>query len=91
MIFDNLIWHSYYSTIQNDTVSTLDFVFLLNLENWMYPTHCFSHALLPYSYLFDSESARRFCKILLKEVCMLDKVTNLEKRKHFHVPSGCSG
>ena len=42
---------------KSNAVSTLDFIFSLNLENGMYSTHCFSHALVPNSYLFDSDSA----------------------------------
>ena len=58
IVFDNLIWHPYYRRIKSYAVLTLDFVFFsLNLENWTYSTHYFSHALLPNLYLFDSESA----------------------------------
>ena len=53
-------------------MSTLDFVFTVNLENW---TYYFSHALLPNSYLFDTKSA----KILLEEFYMLEQVTTLEE------------
>ena len=64
-------------------VSTLDFVFSAYLENLTFPTHYFSHALLPNSYLFDSESAWIFCKILLEVIFMLEQVTTLEETKTF--------
>ena len=56
--------------IKGYTVATLVFGFSVSLENWTYPTHYFSHALLMNSYLFDSESAWKFCKILPEEVYM---------------------
>ena len=55
--------------------------FSANLENLTFPTHYFSDALLPNSYLFDSESACKFCKILLEVVYMLEQVTTLEETK----------
>ena len=66
-------------------VSTLDFVFSVNLENWTYsyPTPYFSHALLPNSYVFDSESSRKFSKIMHEEVYMLEEVTSFEVTKSF--------
>ena len=57
--------------------------FSVNLKNWTYSTHYFSHALLPNSILFDSESGLKYCKILLEEVYMLEQVTTLEETKPF--------
>ena len=74
-------------------MSTFNFDFSVNLENWMYSTHCFSLAILPNSYLFDSESAWQFCNILLKEVYILEQLTTFEETKYFAwhdiVPFGC--
>ena len=45
---DNLILHPYYMRIKgNYAVSTLDFVFSVNHDNWTHSTHWFLHALLP--------------------------------------------
>ena len=45
----------------------------------------FSHALLPNSYVLDSESARKFSKILHEAVYMLEQVTNFEETESFMI------
>ena len=62
-------------------MSTFDFDFPVNLENWTYSTYCFSLAILPNSYLLDSESTWQFCNILLKEVYVLEQLTTFEEKK----------
>ena len=47
-VFDNLILHPHYRRIKgNYAVSTLDFVFSVNHDNWTHSTHWSLHAFLP--------------------------------------------
>ena len=64
-------------------MATLVFGFSVSLENWTYPTHYFPHALLLNWYLSVSESAWKFCYILLGEVYMPEQVTTSEETKTF--------
>ena len=83
VVFDSLIWHPHYWRIKCYAVSTFDIVYSVNHENWKYSIHCFSLAMLPNLYFFDSESAWKFCKNLLEEVYMLEQVTTFEETKEY--------
>ena len=48
----------------------------------------FSHAVLPNSYIFDSESAWKFSKILHEEVYMLEQVTTFEEGSGYSSGTG---